>query len=193
MSYLGVGLSLLDSLGATASDTLVSSILSTAGKSVGAAALHSLGVALPYITSGLDAGMSANQIQDILSAAGIGVNRSNLLGVVKILRTEYGYPSYIPGSEAANFPDASTFRFAIGRYQLKYNHVLSVIIRNSETGEEETVHITLSSDQLLTMDQIDEYVMSYGLGLQGSDKIASDFPEFDATIAYSVDNVFVTP
>lgn len=193
MSSLGSALSLLETMGAAQSETLVSSILDTAGLSVGAVARRTLGMALPYVYGGVEQGLSANEIQDILKTAGLGVRRSTLLGVIKTMRAEYGYPDYIPGSHADQYPDAKSFRFAIDRYNRKYNIHVSVHLRDPMTGEEDTAHITLSSDRLLTLDEIDSAVMSYGPALEGSAKLAAEYDGYTDTIGYTIDHVFVTP
>ena len=193
MSFLGVGLSLLGTLGETASDSVVTSILDSAGISVGAAGRAAMGAALSYIHSGVQSGMSANQIGQILSDAGLGVRRQNLLGVVRALRTTYGYPSYVPGSAAAEYPDASVFRFAFGQYKRKYNVIVTVQLRDPLTGETTEQSITLSGDRLLTLDEIDNMVLAYGPSLEGSPKLAGENEGFDQTTGYTVDNVFVAP
>lgn len=193
MSFLGVGLALLDTLGGDVGSTLVESILSTAGKAIGSSAVASLGEALPYIYSGVNTGLSANAIQDILKTAGIGVRRKTLLGVVKIMRTEYGYPKYIPGSQADAYPPAKDFHFAFGRYRKQYNHIVSVYLQNSETGDEATAHITLSSDRLLSLDEIDNQVLAYGPTLGGYQEFGAEIGTGYDVVGYAVDEVRISP
>lgn len=193
MSFLGVGLQLLGTLGETASESVVESILSTAGLQVGRAAIRSLGVALPYIYSGVSTGLSANEIGRILNEAGIGYRRQNLLGIVRVLRTSYGYPETIPGGLAADYPSPDVFRFAFGRYQSTYNHIVTIHLRDPLTGEEDEATLTLASDKLLTLDEIDNMVMAYGPALEGSAKLGEDYVGYTETVGYTVDQVFVAP
>lgn len=193
MSFIGVGLDLLVSAGETGTSSVITSILDTAGLSVGAAGRAALGAALPYVHAGLNAGLSANRIGSILSDAGLGVRRSTLLGVVNVLRTSYGYPPYISSSQAGLYPPASSFQFAFGRYQKQYNVIVTVNLRDPLTGEETESNLTLSSDRLLTLDEIDNLVLEYAPSTVYQPGGETDLIGFSESTSYAIDAVRVAP
>lgn len=123
----------------------------------------------------------------------MGVRRSTLLGVVRTIRIPYGYPAYIPGEQANLYPDPSIFHFAFGRYQKQYNQILTIHLRDPLTGETESTGLTLSSDRLLTLDEIDNAVLAYGPALEGSPKLGEEFSGFEEITGYTIDAVRVAP
>ena len=134
------------------------------GDVLGALVTDSIRVALPFISSGISAGLSANQILSGLTAGGIGVNRARGLKVIAALKTPFGYPGWIKGTSADMYPGADLFRVAPFPTGSKYTYVYTVTGKNPLTGALETQHFNIVSDTLLTNDTADALAGSFGEG-----------------------------
>lgn len=144
--------------------SLASVLLDKAGITAGTRAIKSVGAAYPYIISGVRQGMDLDEIQSALSNAGLGIRRQNLSRVVSLLKTEFGYPSHIPNPLRSKFPASGTFRFGAPGDKKRYTFVVQFKVRNPTTGQTETGHVSVSSDSMLTLDEIENQTLAFGVG-----------------------------
>lgn len=159
--------------------------LTEAGVNPASVLTSSIRKAFPYILGGVTQGLSANRIQSMLTSVDLGVRRSNLLTVIGLLRTSYGFPSTLRGVDAERFPGADLFRFGYLGQESNFNHVIKFLTRSSVTGEEFTNHLTVTSDTLLSNEQLQTAVDE--LSLQSQYGVA------DTLVAWDSVKVWVSP
>ena len=132
------------------------SLLEGFGLDLGSLLTPSIRLALPYISHGVAAGLSGDQIQAALSSAGMGVRRQTLLGVVKLLRGQASAAQTIRGSKAASFipPDLLTPSAGFTRNVYQYKFVMSG--EHAVTGEQTSRYIIVGNDSPMTLQQAEE-------------------------------------
>lgn len=123
----------------------------------------SLRIALPFIQSGVERGLSANGIISALRGAGMGARRSSVLGVVRALqgiKEQTGYLKYVRRDLS---PDVSKLPNALTpiRKQYAYTVRLQGVDLAGNTAES---FVTVSTDNpALTRGEIEAEAQSYGL------------------------------
>lgn len=123
-----------------------------------------LNLALPFISSGISAGLSANQILSALQVGGLGVNRGSGLKLIKALRTPFGAPAWLRGAKADQYPGADLFRVAAYPTKSNYTYTYTIMGTNPLTGQEETQYVSISSNSLLESDAADAMAVAMGEG-----------------------------
>ncbi len=116
----------------------------------------SVRTALPFLTAGVSAGLSANQILSQLRGAGLGINRAAGLTVIRTLRGAGGMPPAVRGTVAGDYPDPTLFTVAAYPTARNYTYIYEVTGTNPFTGGTEIQNISIVSDTLLTSDEADE-------------------------------------
>lgn len=136
------------------------------GASLGDILTPGVGLALPYITAGVSAGLSANEILRTLTGAGIGIRRSSGLGIIKALRTPAGFPPWLRGTSGAAYPSPDLFRVAVYPTSRNYTYVYTGTGTNPFTGLTETQHVSIVTDRLLTNDEAEAMAEAMLIGEQ---------------------------
>jgi len=132
------------------------SLLEGFGLDLGSLLTPSIRLALPYISHGVSAGLSGDQIQAALSSAGMGVRRQTLLGVVKLLRGQASAAQTIRGSKAASFVPPDLFTPAAGFTRNVYQYKFLISGEHAATGGQTIQYITVGSDSPMTLQQAEE-------------------------------------
>lgn len=146
---------------------------------------ESAGLRLPYIIHGVHAGLSANQIQKGLTAAGIGMRRSPLLSLIKGVRNSVLGAEYQRGLKFNELPSPTAFTGSQGFLKHRYAYVVRVHGRNPITGERGSQHITISTPTVLTNTSIERYV---------GDIMDAGFTDYHLAMdGYSLESVLVDP
>lgn len=114
--------------------------------------------ALPYIVHGVQAGLSANAIGEALTNAGMGIRRTNLLTLVRNIRGGIAGAAYQRGLSADEFPNPEFFTGAESFLSKRYAYVVTVTGENVLTGATQTQGITISTDNVLTNEELDTAV-----------------------------------
>lgn len=130
------------------------SFLDVAGEALGAVLNARARVALPYITAAVHRGLSANETLRTLSAAGMGIRRSNLLTIARVIRAGFETANTIRGLKGGEFPSPTLFTPATYPTQRRYSFQYSVSGINEQTGENVVRYVTITSDRLLTLDEL---------------------------------------
>lgn len=140
--------------------------LALTGDPLAALVTPAVRLALPFITSGITQGLSANRILGALTDAGIGIRRADGLKVISALKTPFGYPGWIPSVKAADYPGADLFRVAAYPTSKNYTYTYEITGVNASTGETEVQHVSIVSDTLLTNDAAE--ALAAELGMSGN-------------------------
>jgi hypothetical protein len=185
MGTLSGLLGLVSGLGEADVASAAASFLSVAGLNPTTIFTQSIRTAFPYIYSGVSQGLSANAIQKALSAAGLGVRRENLLTVVGMLRTQYGFPSWIQGKLVGQYPAADLFRFGYLGQEKAYSHVVKFVTMDSLTGHTNTNYLTVTSDTLLSNEDLGAAVDTMSLQEQ--------YGKADTLVEWDTARVWVSP
>jgi len=122
------------------------SLLEGFGLDLGSLLTPSIRLALPYISHGVAAGLSGDQIQSALSSAGLGVRRQNLLGVIRVMRSQTAATQTIRGSKAASFVPPNLLTPTLGFPRNVYQYKYSVTGLDPLTGETRTQFVIVGSD-----------------------------------------------
>lgn len=133
--------------------------------------------ASPFIVQGVNAGLSANEILRTLSTAGLGIRRTEGLRYIKSVKGTFNIAGYQRGLKGNVLPNPSLFN--TGRYKLSktYSYVVRAYGTDTVTGSPAQQHITITSDTVLTNDDIageveatlEQGIQSYRLQLDGYD------------------------
>lgn len=141
--------------------------------------------ALPYIIHGVTQGMSANAIGEALQEAGLGVRRNSLLAAVRGVRDALSGAELTKGLGGGVLPDPSIFRGSLTFMQRPFAYVVRVFGSNALTGAEETRAITISSENVLSNDSIEQYV---------GDILEAGFASYQLELdSYDLEAVLVDP
>jgi len=141
--------------------------------------------ALPFIVHGVTAGLSANAIGEALQEAGLGVRRNSLLAAVRGVRESLTGAELVKGLGASELPDPSIFRGSYTFMQRPFAYVVQVFGTNATTGAEETRNITISSEEVLSNDDIEQYV---------GDILEASYSTYNLELdSYDVTQVLVDP
>ena len=159
------------------------------GEGLGAEVLAALTggarTALPFIISGVSQGLSANAIASQLQAGGLGINRSNLLTLVKAVRGNFGTAAIYNRLNAPEIPPAYIFTPSATFMRNPFAYVLRVTEQSTLTNLYSTRFITISSPVALSNEQISEYA---------EEVYAQSESDYHASyVSHSVDSVLVDP
>lgn len=133
--------------------------------------------ALPYIESGLARGLSGNAIQRELSLAGIGLRRTDLQEAIRGLRGAELAADRLKFVRPDRRVDPSRLAPAITRQLREYSFRVRIEGVNAVTGETERRYVNVSTDRLLTAEDIDSIAASYVI--QDAEDLPSASPGFE--------------
>lgn len=141
--------------------------------------------ALPFIISGVSQGLSANAILTQLQAGGMGINRSNLLTLVRAVRGNLGTAAVYNKLSAPEIPPSYIFTPSATFMRNPFAYVLKVTQQSNLTGLYGTRNITISSPNALSNEQIEEYA---------EEIFADSDSDYHATyVSSSIESVLVDP
>lgn len=110
-------------------------------------------LALPYVSSMVESGLSANAIGRALTEAGLGIRRTDLLELVRGLREVEITRPYVSSLRADFLPNPSRLAESVTTLLRSFSYTVQVEGTHLETGELFTKNITVSTDDLLTKEQ----------------------------------------
>ncbi len=118
-------------------------------------------LALPYIRSGLAGGLSANALQSSLSAAGIGVRRTELLEAVRVVRGEVAAADRLKFIRKDRRPDPVRLPLARTKMLREYGYVVELRGLDPYSGGSVTQYVTVSSSSLQTVGDIEAAAIGF--------------------------------
>ena len=145
----------------------------------------SIRLALPFMTAGVAQGFSANNILNLLTASGLGVNRAKGLAVIKVLRTPFGAPSITKAQGNPYGLDPGLFRAAPYPTSRNYTYVYKVQGVDTSSGIFTTKYISVTSDKLLTSDHAQSIAQTILYTADGMPYLADE--------SYSLETVKISP
>ena len=115
--------------------------------------LKSVKTLLPFAVSGVSRGMSVNAILTSARAGGLKISNRAGSALIGVLRSDAAAPSVIRGGAKGRFPAVSLWKLGGPSQRRKYNYVYSLTGTNFRTGERVATHVTIASDDVLTLTQ----------------------------------------
>ncbi len=143
-------------------------------------------LAYPAIVGGVRRGFSANKIQSILQATGIGVRRSTLLNIVARSRAIFGHGSYLRGLRKGQRPNVFALPEALTRLTRQFAFTYKVEGTATDTGLPMSQYITLAMDKLKTGPEMQAEAVR--IAEEGKERY-----DMDALRAIAVDGVQAGP
>ncbi len=143
-------------------------------------------LAYPAITGGVRRGFSANRIQGILQATGIGVRRSTILDIVARSRAIFRHGDYLRTLRAGQRPNIFALPEALTKLTRQYAFTYKVEGTATDTGLPMQQYITLAMDKLKTGPEMQAEAVR--VAEEGKDRYA-----MDATSATAIDGVQAGP
>ena len=122
--------------------------------------LPSARVALPFVQSMVEDGLSTTDIQAALSEAGLGVRRTDLLALVRGIRGIEESRSYLESVRDTFRPDPSRLPSPIVNTLRTYSFQVRLTGRDADTGELRDERVTISTNTLLTAREIKDAALS---------------------------------
>lgn len=116
-------------------------------------------LAYSAIVGGVRRGFSANRIQQILTGAGIGIRRSTLLDVVSATRGILEKGAYLRKLRAGQRFNPVALPEAITQIRRRYSVTVVVKGKMLETDLVTWQHVTLSMDEPMSRDAMEELAM----------------------------------
>lgn len=142
-------------------------------------------MAIPFINQGVSAGLSANAILSALSDAGIGVARGLGLSLVRMSRASFNSGRLQQSLQGNLLPDIPDFTAAEYFTEKRYTYTIKHQVLYEDTGVVGEEFMSISSDTLLTNNQLADTVDNIML---------TSAADYNFTILTStVDSVLVDP
>lgn len=137
---------------------------------------------MPYIRQAVQAGIGANETQRLLRAAGMGVQRASILDIHKAYTYAYTNPGVYVPNDVRLRPNADLIPLAVEEQNKTWRTTMWYDVYNEEDGVIRH-HITIDSDNLLTLDEYYQYTGQYGnkYGFDGNELLDIGF----ASITFS--------
>lgn len=135
-------------------------------------------LALPYIKSLAETDLSANKIITTLQEAGLGARRSDVFRAVRAFRDQFNASSYIKSVRNNFLPNPKRFPVALTTTLRDFSYQVKVEGRHSITGQPTTQWITVSTNDVLTKDQV--YDAATGIVEEGFNTY--NIEEYDLTV-----------
>lgn len=117
--------------------------------------------ALPTITAGLARGLGANQIYDLLQSSGQGYRRTNFLSDLALIRDVDQKAARLATLAGDRHPDPSRLPFALTKQLREYSFRVRVSGYNPDTGQREDRFFSISTNELLSRDEIESIALSH--------------------------------
>lgn len=117
--------------------------------------------ALPFIEKMVAEGVSTRTMQSTLSAAGIGVRRQDLLAAVRGVRGAEAAADRLKFIRSDFRPQPSMLPHAITKQLRDFSFRVRVEGVNTNTGLREIRTFNVSTNDLLTRDEIEEIALGY--------------------------------
>lgn len=111
--------------------------------------------AFPIIQRGVREGLSANAIQDVLSGRGLGIRRQTLLDLVRLERGVQETINVLRFIHPGSRPNPDRLPEALTKIRRSFSFNVEVRARRLDTGEPFSQFVTVSTDRLLTRQQIE--------------------------------------
>lgn len=118
--------------------------------------------ALGIVRRGVLEGLSANRIQDALTAGGLGIRRTTLLALIRELKGAEEAAGRLRFTRLDRLPDPSRLPEAITRLRRTYSFDVMLRGHNTLTGAEETRWVTVSLDELRSRRDIEDIASDFG-------------------------------
>lgn len=114
--------------------------------------------ALPFIEAAVARGVSSTALQSDLAAAGMGVRRQDLLQAMRVTRGQDATANRLQNIRRNLLPDPR--RIPLAQTDIRRNFSFTVRVDGTDpfTGERISKDITISSDTVLSRDDIAELV-----------------------------------
>ncbi len=117
--------------------------------------------ALPFIESGLARGLSSTALQSELSAAGLGVRRTDLLEAIRSIKGMEVAADRLKSVRYDYTVDPSKLPFAVTRQLREYSFRVKVSGLNPLSGAYEDRFYNISSNDLMTRGEIEEVALTH--------------------------------
>lgn len=117
--------------------------------------------ALPGISSGIARGLTDNQILTALQNAGQGYRRTDFLRDVAAIRGVDQASARLSRMAGSHYPDPSRLPFALTKQLREYSFRVKVSGYNPETGQAEDRYFSISTNDLLTRDEIESIALGH--------------------------------
>lgn len=116
-------------------------------------------LAYPAIVGGVRRGLSANSIQGILRATGIGIRRVTLLDIVARSRLVFQFGGRLRALRKGQRPNIFAIPEALTKTTRRFAFTLEVKGTATDTGLATSQFITLATDRLMTREEMERLAM----------------------------------
>jgi hypothetical protein len=117
--------------------------------------------ALPFIEHAVSQGISATTLQTSLSASGIGVRRQDLLDAFRSVKGAESSAQALASLRSDFRPNPERLAYAVTKQLREYSFRVKVTGFNLSTGKDETRHFSISTNELLSRNEIEDVALGY--------------------------------
>ena len=117
--------------------------------------------AFPFIRSGVERGLSGNAIQSELTAAGIGVRRTEVQAAIRGITDAKLAADHLKYIRPDFRPDPLRIPFAKTKILREYSYLAEIKGYNPERGQQETRHYYIASNESMSRNEIESVALGY--------------------------------
>lgn len=127
--------------------------------------------ALPFVRLGISEGLSTSEMLRIFRSNGFSMANEAFFNLARYVRFENDSGGYLGQLRGNQEPDAALLPEAITRLSRQYSFTVELKGYNPLTNEETTVYRTVSTDELMTRDEIVQAAYNANLREEGTEAI----------------------